>query len=86
MADLNVSFTHPTDGRTVNVTLDDGVTVQEAINELISNGFIAANQQGYNLARKGDALMRADQTFRATGIKDNDIIRIIPATDAGNAC
>lgn len=84
MADLNVSFMHPTDGRTVSVTLDEGITVQEALNELIQNHFIASNPQGYNLAKKGGAQLQGHQSFRDAGIRDNDIIRIIPATDAGN--
>lgn len=84
MADLNVSFMHPTDGRTVSVTLDDGISAQEAIKELIESSFIPANPQGYNLAKKAGAQLQANQTFRDAGIKDNDIVRIIPATDAGN--
>jgi len=83
MGDLQVEFIHPTDGRTVSVTVDDTMTGNEAIEELIANDFINASQQGYNLAVKGGNQIHADQSFLSAGVKNNDKIRIIPATDAG---
>lgn len=83
MADLDVSFLHPTDGRTVSVTLSDFITATEAIGELINNHFIDANRDGYNIAVKGGRQLLPSETFADAGIKDNDIIRIIPATLAG---
>ena len=55
----------------------------EAINELIQSSFIVANRNGYNLALKGGKLLLYNESFANAGIKDNDIIRIIPATEAG---
>lgn len=83
MADVKVNFMHPTDGRVVTVTLDNSMTAQEAISELISNEFINPNPQGYNLAIKGGAQLQQNQSFANAGVKDGDTLRVIPATDAG---
>jgi hypothetical protein len=83
-ANVKINFMHPTDGRIVTVTLDNTMTSQEAISELISNNFINPNPQGYNLAVKGGgAQLQQNQTFSDAGVKDGDTIRVIPATDAG---
>jgi hypothetical protein len=85
MSDVKVNFMHPTDGRIVTVTMDNSMTTQEAIGELISNNFIPSNPQGYNLAPKGDGRpqLQPSETFAQAGIKDGDTLRVIPATDAG---
>jgi len=80
---VKVNFMHPTDGRVVTVTLDNSMTAQEAISELISNNFIVPNPQGYNLAIKGGARLEQNRTFADAGVKDGDTLRVIPATDAG---
>jgi hypothetical protein len=80
---IKVDFIHPTDGRKVTVTVDNTMTAQEAINELISNNFIKPNPQGYNLTIKGGAQLRQDQTLDDAGVKDGDALRVDPATDAG---
>ncbi len=83
MANVKVNFMHPTDGRIVTVTLDNSMTAQEAISELITNNFITPNPQGYNLAIKGGAQLQTTQTFTDAGVKDGDTLRVIPSTDAG---
>ena len=83
MADLNVNFMHPTDGRTISVTVENTMTGQEAIAELIANEFIPTTPDGYNLAIKGGAQLENNKTLAQGGVKDNDTLRIIPATDAG---
>lgn len=83
MADVKVNFMHPTDGRVITVTLDDTMTTQDAISELISNNFINPDPQGYNLAIKGGERLQPNQTFSDAGIKDDTTLRVIPATDAG---
>lgn len=86
MADIQVNFMHPTDGRTVTVTVDNSMTAQEAISELISNNFIKPSPQGYKLVIKGGAEIQQDQTFTDAGVTENkNTLRIVPATDAGNA-
>lgn len=83
MADVNISFLHPTDGRKLTVTLDDSITGQEAIAELIAAEFIVPSTQGYGLAIKGGSEIRPEQSFHDAGVENNNTMRVIPATDAG---
>ncbi|MFN0201014.1 MAG: EsaB/YukD family protein [Bacteroidia bacterium] len=83
MPEINVSFVHPTDGRVVSVTMDNSMTGQEVIPELIAANFIPPSAQGYMLAIKGGAQIQNAQTLAAAGVKEGDTIRVIPATDAG---
>ncbi len=84
MTDVNVSFMHPTDGRLLSVELDDTITAQEAIAELISENFIPSSSEGYALCIKGGGeMLRPAQSFRDAGIQDNTMLRIIPETNAG---
>lgn len=84
MTEVSVNFMHPTDGRVISVTLDNTMTGQEVIGELIANDFIPANSQGYNLAVKGGRQLENNRTLAENEVKDNDTIRLIPATDAGS--
>ena len=59
------------------------MTASEAIDELIASDFIPPNPQGYNLAIKGGKALNLSETFLEADVKDNDTIRIIPATEAG---
>lgn len=85
MADVNVNFVHPTDGRMVTVTLDDSITAQEAVAELITANFLTPNSQGYGLAFKGGSMIEPGQTFQDAGVEEpnKNTIRVVPATDAG---
>lgn len=83
MADITVKFMHPTDGRLVDVDMEDTMRPPEVISELIVGGFINSNPQGYNLAKKGGAQLEDNKSFSQTGVANGDVIRVIPATDAG---
>lgn len=85
MADVNVNFVHPTDGRIITVTLDDTMTAQEAVAELITANFLTPDRQGYKLAFKGGNDLEPSQTFRDAGVQEpnKNTIRVLPATDAG---
>jgi hypothetical protein len=83
MADVDISFMHPTDGRLLNVQLDDTLTAQEAIEELISESFIPSDSQGYALAIKGGSMIDTNQSFRDAHVQNGTVLRIIPQTDAG---
>ena len=83
MADVKVNFMHPTDGRFLTVTVDNTMTAQEAIAELIANSFIPQNPQGYGLGIKGGALLQPNQSFADAGVRDDTVLRVIPSTDAG---
>lgn len=83
MSDVNVKFMHPTDGRLLTVELDNTITSQEAIAELIAADFIPASSEGYSLAIKGGAMLGPSQSFSEAGVKGDTVIRVVPATDAG---
>jgi hypothetical protein len=83
MADISVNFMHPTDGRLLNVVVDDSMTGQEAIGELVSANFVASSDQGYKLQVKGGSEIGSTQSFAAANVLGNATIRVIPATDAG---
>lgn len=83
MADINVSIVHPTDGRLIEVDLDDTMSAQEVISELIAADFINSNDSGYNLSIKGGAMIEASQSLLAANVANNTTLRVIPATDAG---
>ncbi|AXG72385.1 hypothetical protein KORDIASMS9_04657 [Kordia sp. SMS9] len=78
---INVNFMHPTDGRVISVTLDDIMTGQQIVSELIANDFVPACDDGYNLVLKGAHQLDNTRTLSQNSIQDNDTIRIIPATD-----
>ena len=84
MADVNVNFIHPTDGRVLNVSLDDSVTAQEAIAELIAAEFIRPDPQGYKLAIQGGIELAYNQSFADAEVKNDNKVRVLPAMDAGN--
>jgi hypothetical protein len=75
---------HPTDGRTMTVELDDTITAQEAVAQLIAAEFIRPDSQGYTLAIKGGNIIPPHQSFRDAGVQNSTAIRVTPATDAGN--
>lgn len=81
--DVNVNFMHPTDGKVISVTLDNTMTGQEVIGELIANDFIPASSEGYSLAIKGGSQLNNSKTLSENGVRENDTIRVVPATDAG---
>ena len=87
MADVSVNFKHPTDGKVISVTLDDTMTGQEVIGELIANEFIPSSSEGYEIAIKTESnsssALDITKTLLENGVKDNDTIRVIPTTNAG---
>jgi len=84
MANISINFLNPTDGREINVTVEDSITGQEVIAELIANDFIPVPSEtlyGYKLSIKGsgDVCLENNKTFADEGVKDNDTIRVMPA-------
>lgn len=76
MADLNVRFIHPIDGRTVPVLLNDDMTASEVVEELVRKNVLTSDSQSNNLVKKDGTSIQPNQTFQDAGIKENDIIRI----------
>ena len=82
MADVTVHFVHPTDGRVITVTVDDTMSAQEAISELLANNFVPPLPTGYELSVNSHRLTER-QTLAEAGVVNNSKIRVNPATDAG---
>ena len=83
MATLDIHFILPTDGRELNVEVEDTITPAEVISNLISADFVVVNPQGYKLNIKGGAELHANKSFREAGVENGCRIKVIPATDAG---
>ncbi len=83
MADINVTFTHPVDRRSITVTIDDSMTADEAIGKLIAESGIPPHDGGYSLQIKGGHELIGNESLAAAGVKDGATLNIISATDAG---
>lgn len=83
MAEVNVNFLHPTDGRMLTVSVDETITAQEAIAELIAAQFMPPSELGYQLAIKAGGQILPEQSFRDAGIQDNTTVRVMIATLPG---
>ena len=83
MSDIKVKIVHPTDGRLVDVNVDETMTAQETLGDLIANKFLMPNPHGYFLAIKGGNQLAAAQSLRDGGVKEGAVLNVIPATDAG---
>jgi hypothetical protein len=84
MTDKTVRIMLPIDGRILTVDLDDTMTGKEIVEELLSGGQILPNPHGYQLGKKGGSLLNRDTKIRDLALTDQDVLRVIPATDAGN--
>jgi hypothetical protein len=84
MPDVNVNFQHPTDGRVITVEVDDTMTGQEAVGELLANNFVPPHSQGYGLVvSDSGTIIGGPQTLAEAGVKNGTKITIIPNTEAG---
>jgi hypothetical protein len=83
MTDTAVRIMLPIDGRILTVDLDDAMTGKEIIDELLAGGQIQPNPHGYQIGRKGGDLLNRDTKSRDLALTDQDVLRVIPATDAG---
>jgi hypothetical protein len=83
MTDIRVNFLHPSDGGILGVILNDSITAEEAVMELIAAKFITPSQEGYLLAIKGGALLQSQESFAYAGVVNDAIISILPITSAG---
>lgn len=83
MADREVRIMLPVDGRIVTVELEDTMTSDEIINELLANDVIQRSPAGYKLAIKGGAELNATTQLKNADLNPNTVIQVIPATDAG---
>lgn len=86
MADMEVYFRHPTTLERRRARVDDTMTVQEVIDDLISTGFLQDTRDGYTLARKdrgqNGQMIEPDRALRSAGVTDGDTLNVLPATRA----
>jgi hypothetical protein len=87
MANINLTIEHPTDGKKVNIILDDTLTANEVVANLMDVAFISRTEDGYELAIKGGGsssqTLPGDNTLVSSGVKDGMAINIIPSTSCG---
>lgn len=87
MADIEVYFKHPVSDRRVRAKVDDTMTAQEVIDDLIRDGFLQSSRNGYYLARKD---MRNNEhilpgtSLRSAGVRADDVLRVDPISEAGS--
>jgi len=83
MAEISVTFTHPVDRRSIVVTLEDSMTADEAIGNLIASNAIPKHEGGYRLQIKGGRELQGNETLSSAGVKDGAVLNIVSSTDAG---
>lgn len=84
MPDLSVNFMHPTDGGVMTVTIDDAMTAQELMSELLANNFVPPHPEGYQLSVvETGMIVRADQTLAEAGARNGAKIKVLPTAPAG---
>lgn len=59
------------------------MTPEEVVEDLIREGFIRSTGNGYRLAVKGGADLEPSVSLSNSGVKDDDVIQVIPVTLAG---
>lgn len=82
MADIKLRILHPTNGGSVEVTLDDTMRPGEVISELVAADFIPPNSDGYLLSDEARELP-GDKALADSGVVSGTVIRIDPGTLAG---
>ncbi|MEM8948765.1 MAG: hypothetical protein AAGC99_05475 [Pseudomonadota bacterium] len=83
MADIGVRIMLPVDGRIISVELDDTMTPDEVINELITENVLPNSDDGYQLAIKGGDQINPTTQLKDTQLTSDNVLRVIPATQAG---
>lgn len=76
--DLKINFIHPSNGKVMKAALEVNITAEEAINELIANGFISPNLRGYNLVNTdGGKTLSNEESFIAIGLDNEAYLQIV---------
>lgn len=83
MPDIEVRLMLPIDNRMITAELDDSMTPDEIVAELIASNTIQPSDSGYRLAIKGGAQLNATTALKDANLGPNDVVLVIPATDAG---
>ncbi|OQW86859.1 MAG: hypothetical protein BWK78_09575 [Thiotrichaceae bacterium IS1] len=81
IAEISVNLVN-TDNKMITVNLDNTITAQEVIIELIVAEFIIPNLNGYQLFLKASCLPD-NQSFGEIGVRNGDTIKVVPGTTGG---
>lgn len=82
MAELEVFFMHPTHSTTTRARVEDSMTPEEIVADLVREGFLE-NRREYDLAIKGGAQITGNETLRAAGVQNGTTLRVLTRTTAG---
>lgn len=86
MPDISVKFVHPTDGRVMTVIVEDSMTAQEVVGELVAHNFVPSHGQGYQLSViESGNILGGQHTLAGAGVKRDSRIRVLPVTEAGSS-
>lgn len=83
MSNILVYIQHPETGRRQRATVDSALTAEEVIDDLVREGFIGWSRNGYQLAVEGGTDLAASASLLSAGVKGNDVIQVLPVTEAG---
>lgn len=83
MADVEISFQHPTRDRLQRAKADDGLTAEELIQDLVLEGFLLPTISGYQLQIKNGDLIQPHQSLKDAGVSGGAILSIVPVAEAG---
>ncbi len=82
LMELTINIIHPTEGKMINVVVDNSITPNEILAELRAVEFIS-RKGSYSLGIKGGSLLQDDNPLFNSDLKEGDTIRILPNVNAG---
>lgn len=74
---ITVTFVHPTNGNHLEVELNDSLTAEEIIRNLIDANFIPDNPDGYGFLGMIIGEFSGRVTLADAGVTNGDVLRII---------
>ena len=77
MAHIVVYFIHPTGSPQTCLTVDDSITAEEALDELIRMGFLDPDPHGYHLIDTDGMPISPSKSFANAGVKDGARFRVV---------
>jgi hypothetical protein len=88
MENVNVKFIHPTNNSDIDIGLPGNIVVRDVFNQLIDANFLSSGQPYTGVLkpsgeRKDSVPLDNDKTIGENGVKDNDTIQTLIATQAG---
>lgn len=86
MAIINVTFRHPSTGATASVEVDDSMTCQEVVDQLIKGNFLNTGDYGLAIYKGGELhSLASGETLATVGVLNDTKVVVVPNTDAGGS-